>query len=355
MSLDASEAADRKNATLVSVVIVTFNSADVIASALHSVLATMPNAEIIVVDNGSTDNTCSIVTERPRARLIAGHRNVGFGAGANLGAEAAAGRLLLVINPDAFVMSADVATLYALAERGRVGMLGCKVREGGRDARAVQARWGWRRELCWALIQWYLIPREVHIPRPRPRRASNTWVPGAAFVVDRNEFLQIGGFDERLFLYYEDFDLSRTYAHSGLPLASTDAVTVDHVGHASSPRDEDRLTGWALMSLIEHTAKWDGLATSRTAAIWAWRLLGAIEMVGKRTQRVPWVRHRGRRKSQSAARLRGQLLRASTKGLTEPHYPLARAALRTALGTKPEAADPELGSGRVDEKTARLE
>jgi N-acetylglucosaminyl-diphospho-decaprenol L-rhamnosyltransferase len=319
------------DAELVSVIIVTHNSAGVIATALAAVHATLQHAEIVVVDNDSTDATRELVTECARTRLISGHGNVGFGSGVNRGAQAATGRLLLVMNPDAFPTSVDAAALAILAGKSPLGLLGCELLEDGHRQRSVQVRWGWRRELCWSVTQWYLLPRRLEVKRPRPRRRSNTWISGAAFVANREEFLNVGGFDEHLFLYYEDFDLSRAYAAHGLPLGPTDSVTLEHLRGASSPRDHDLFASWALLSLIEQTAKWQGVARSRDAARWTWRLLGAIETVGNCVRRVPWIGRPGHRKAESAARLRGHLLRAPAGDPSASYYPLARAAFHTEI------------------------
>jgi len=316
---------------LVSVIIVTYNSAAVIASALNAVRAHLPHAEIIVVDNGSTDATCDLIAECPHARLIAGAGNLGFGTGVNRGAEVAVGRLLLVMNPDAFPTSADARALSVLARKSPLGLLGCQLREAGHNPRSVRVRWGWRRELCWTLATWFLVPRALNFVRPGPRRNSHTWIAGTAFIVNREEFRQLGGFDERLFLYYEDFDLSRTYAAHGLPLAATDAVTLEHIGRASSPRNDDLIISLVLMSLIEQTGKWEGIATSRAAARWAWRLLGVIVIVGRSVRGAPWIGHRGVRKASSASRVRSYLQHPADRGFTAPYYPLARAALRSQV------------------------
>jgi N-acetylglucosaminyl-diphospho-decaprenol L-rhamnosyltransferase len=320
--------------TLVSVIIVTHNSADVITTALSAVATNLPDAEIIVVDNGSTDPTCHLVASYPHVRVIHGHGNPGFGAGVNRGAQAARGRLLLVLNPDAFVTSVDHAALSALAGRSPFGLLGCQRWINGRNQRAIQVRWGWRRELCWSILRWYLVPRELELLRPRPRRNASTWISGAAFIVNREEFLHVGGFDERLFLYYEDFELSRTYSSRGLPLALTDSVILDHLGGASSPRDEDLMVSFALLSLIEQTAKWHGVSMSHSAARWVTWLLRAIEIVGRSVRATPWVGERAHRKASSAASVRGHLRRAAGEGPTGSHYPLARPALRSQLERK---------------------
>jgi N-acetylglucosaminyl-diphospho-decaprenol L-rhamnosyltransferase len=333
ISCDSPAATDRsRGAFLVSVIIVTHNSADVIATALNAVCANLPHAEIIVVDNASTDATCDLVAEFPSARLIAGQSNLGFGTGVNRGAEAAAGRLLLVMNPDAFPTSADAGALSALAGRSPLGLLGCQVREAGHNQRSVHVRWGWRRELCWTLVAWYLLPRGLNLIRPGPRRGSSIWIAGAAFIVDREEFLHVGGFDERFFLYYEDFDLSRAYAAHGLPLAATDAVTLEHIGRASSPHNDDLIVSLVLMSLIEQTGKWEGIGMARAAARWASCLLGVIAVAGRLVRGVPWIGHRGVRKASSASRVRRYLRHPTYEGSTAPYYPIARAALLSEVG-----------------------
>ena len=317
---------------IVSVIVVTHNSADVITATLTAVREHMPYAELIVVDNGSTDKTCDLIARCPHARLIAGHGNVGYGSGVNLGAHASRGKLLVVLNPDAAPTFADETALSDLAGKNQLGLLGCQLREDGRTRCSPHVRWGWRRELSWSVVQWFLLPSEVELLRPRPRARSQRWISGAAFIASREEFLYVGGFDERLFLYYEDFDLSRKYVARGLPLASTDVVRLDHVGRASSPRDEDVMISCALMSLIEQTAKWEGRAMSFDAAHWAWRMLGAIEALGQCIARVPWIGPRGHRKANCAASVREHLNRAASSDWTDSYYPSAREALRSALG-----------------------
>ena len=81
----------------VSVIVVAYNSALVMPRCLGALSEHLPDAEIVVVDNGSRDNTVALVESRPTVRLVTGHGNVGFGAGVNLGARAASRRLLMVL------------------------------------------------------------------------------------------------------------------------------------------------------------------------------------------------------------------------------------------------------------------
>src|SRR5205807_3694245 len=136
-----------------------------------------------------------------------------------------------------------------------------------RIRRPKYSEWNWRSELCWLIIQWFLVPREWNVRRPSSLFArSRRWVPGAAFVVSRSEFLEIGGFDEKLFLYFEDVDLSRRYREHGAGVGETDAVVVTHEGQGSSHDHHERIQGWAMLSFIELTAKWRGRRDGERAA-----------------------------------------------------------------------------------------
>lgn len=77
---------------MISAVIVTYNSAGCVGRCLASVRDALPDAELVVVDNGSHDGTIRAVRAvAPQARLIESDENVGFGRACNIGAEAAGG------------------------------------------------------------------------------------------------------------------------------------------------------------------------------------------------------------------------------------------------------------------------
>ena len=106
----------------VLVVVVAYNSEAVLADCLGSLAAQLPGAEVLVVDNGSTDRTLEIAGRWPDVRVIAGHGNVGFGGGVDRGAAAATRELLLVVNPDAAVVAADAAALERLSRDEPIGV-----------------------------------------------------------------------------------------------------------------------------------------------------------------------------------------------------------------------------------------
>lgn len=308
----------------ISVIIVTYNSATVLPAMLVALENVLPSVETIIVDNDSTDATQAIVRNSAvNAILIEGHGNVGFGAGVNIGARAASHDLLVILNPDARPYSIDEHELALLAQKDRVGLRACRVRlDSGKTIHMLHRQWGWRREFYWSVGRSFVKPREIRLARPRVRRPMRAhWAVGAALIVNKQEFHDVGGFDDRFFLYGEDRDLARSYIEHNLPVGPTNAVTVTHDGGASSPRDVVNLTAWGELSLIEYTAKWRGQAVATQMARWC---LLALDVFG----RLPST-GRLRAISERARAVRARLTDIATQPSISS-YPAARQAIADA-------------------------
>src|SRR5690348_14240787 len=122
--------------TSLSVVVVTYESEAAVAAALPALVAQLrPGDEMVVVDNGSADGSLARVRAlAPAARVLELGRNAGFAAGANAGARAARGDLLLFLNPDATPAPGFVEAVRApLADgRGWDAWMGLVTAESGR-------------------------------------------------------------------------------------------------------------------------------------------------------------------------------------------------------------------------------
>jgi GT2 family glycosyltransferase len=188
-----------------SIIIVSYNAVAKLLPCLRSVLASLPpDCEVIVIDNASSENNVSAIeTEFPTVELLKSESNLGFGGGANLAAARARGEYLAFLNPDTIVecgwLDALVASLLkneqaALAtpqivmtsEPEIVNTCGCDVHISGL---ATCRGLGRARED-------YSIGGEVAA------------ISGAAFVIRKRVFDLLGGFDDAMFLYMEDIDLS---------------------------------------------------------------------------------------------------------------------------------------------------
>jgi N-acetylglucosaminyl-diphospho-decaprenol L-rhamnosyltransferase len=166
---------------LVSLIVVTYDSAALLP-AFFMALATTIYApyEVLVVDNASQDGTPALVAERyPQARLLANSQNLGFGRACNQGARAARGDLLVFLNPDVIVTP---GWLTILARRAA--------------------------EYPDAAI---ICPTTLYPGQPPPYAATAVEelaaVPGCAMLMPRAAWEELGGFDEQIFLYWEDTEL----------------------------------------------------------------------------------------------------------------------------------------------------
>ncbi|MFG1397217.1 glycosyltransferase family 2 protein [Roseixanthobacter pseudopolyaromaticivorans] len=217
MTLTDTEAND---APPVSVILVSYNSGAVIGRAIASV---PEGCEVIVVDNASPRGTGFMDGLARPARLIALPRNLGFGTACNEGARAARGEYVFFLNPDAALAPGALERLVA-AERayGPAIIMPSILGDTGRPMR-----------------------KEGSILEPVARGARlkaeeiagdycTRFVHGAAFLMKRQEFLDLGGFDEQIFLYHEDDDLALRALARDLPIVVVPGAQVSHSGGKSS-------------------------------------------------------------------------------------------------------------------------
>ena len=242
-----------------SVVTVTYNSGLCIESCLAAVARVLPDAERIVVDNASSDNTRALA-EGAGARVLARELNEGFGRACNVGAAEAKGAFVLFVNPDVQLTEVDTLELEALFARRPFGLA----------APALSTRGRWIGDYFDNTLR-ALRPRELSTWEAPPRNVNGdaAWASGEILLVRRDEFLRLGGFDPRFFLYYEDRDLSARYREAGLPITATDAIAGAHVRGGSSEMEELRIAphAWAFLGWVQYLYLREGESKARRAAI----------------------------------------------------------------------------------------
>src|SRR5438132_6129731 len=196
----------------VSVIIGNWTAGQALDACLASLAAGgVSGPEVVLVDNASSDGSAGAVCARhPQVRLLETGANLGFAAGANRGAQAARGDVLVFLNPDARVLPGALASLVeALARTPGTGIAGGGLSgEGGRWQPAA-ARFG---PLAHLLLDTTLGRLGARLRRA-PYRVD--WVYGTFMAVRRDLFRQLGGFDPRYFLYGEDLDLCYRAARLG--------------------------------------------------------------------------------------------------------------------------------------------
>ncbi len=115
----------------VSVIIVSYNVKRYVTHCIETILCSdfIGEKEIIVVDNNSFDETSQFIRKNfPEVKLIAKHKNVGFGKAVNLAAERAKGEYLFILNPDTIIQENTISTfINYLKTHSKVGLIGPKI------------------------------------------------------------------------------------------------------------------------------------------------------------------------------------------------------------------------------------
>ena len=231
----------------VSVVIVTWNSAIHIGGCITSVIDASEEVlgplYIVVVDNKSSDDTLQVVeSEFSDVRRVQTHRNMGFGAAANIGISQATGDAVLVLNPDATLESGALgAMLCHLRDDSGLGCVapmqrgpaGSTIFPGRRFPSLLAAMADGtiiQRFLpdMTALRRYYMVGEHSSEPE---------WLIGACLCFRRDALVTIGGFDVGYEMYSEELDLLRALALTGWRCAVTTDAHIFHQGSASADQD----------------------------------------------------------------------------------------------------------------------
>jgi N-acetylglucosaminyl-diphospho-decaprenol L-rhamnosyltransferase len=223
---------------MISIVIVTYNSARCIGACLQSLAGA--GAEVVVVDNDSSDETPDVVRRFEGIQFVTPGRNLGFAAGANLGARNSGGENLLFLNPDTICRS-EIAPLEELLTRRRevVAVAPRLVDSAGRTQLGFVVR---RLPTLPALLFEVLLINRIVPSNPVNRRyRCLDWDPdrpaevaqpaGACLLVRRENFESLGGFDENFHpLWFEDVDLCLRLRHAGGMIWYEPRVVFEHSG-----------------------------------------------------------------------------------------------------------------------------
>ena len=223
----------------VSVIIVNWNTRDLLRGCLASVLAqTTARLEIIVIDNASSDASCAMVqAEFPAVTLIANTVNRGFAAANNQGLAVARGANVLLLNPDTIVLDGAIDTVLGwLAARPDVGCVGCQVLEGpGVIQRTCFADPSATNQLIvelglMRLARWLpALGRPWYLDWDRRSERAVDVVSGMFMLVPRAVLDKVGPLDEAFFIYAEEADWCRRIRNAGYACVFAPVAQIIHL------------------------------------------------------------------------------------------------------------------------------
>lgn len=229
----------------VSIVFVSYNTAEMTCEAIRLVKASLHtlDIEIFVIDNASKDDSVArVAAEFPEIHLITNQTNVGFGRANNQVLPHYTGKYLLLLNTDAFVAPTTIQTTYDFMQAHQeTGILG--VRLLGRDGVLQPSCRYFPTPLnifltttgLFKCLPFVKLVDDMQWDHNDVRQCD--WVPGCYYLIRREVIEQVGLFDSRYFLYYEEVDHCYATKKAGWQVTYFPDTSVVHIGGESAKTD----------------------------------------------------------------------------------------------------------------------
>lgn len=222
---------------LITAIFVTYNSEDVIGLALAAMRESHEagDLECLIVDNASRDGTLALIQrDHPWVRIVANSDNLGFGRALNLGMQQVETPYALFVNPDAILSRSGVRTLLEFMEtHPKAGMVAPAIITG---PEMLQHAGGITTPIdIVARAAGLKADRRLHrVIEPGSEAFETDWLSGAILMVRSELFQELGGFDPRFFLYFEETDLCRRIVQRGYQLWAVGKAAAHHAQGASA-------------------------------------------------------------------------------------------------------------------------
>jgi GT2 family glycosyltransferase len=230
-----------------SVIILNYNVRYFLELCVLSVQNALQNidAEIIVIDNNSPDDSCAMMKQRfPNVKLIENKENLGFPKGNNIGVSQANGEYICILNPDTVVAEDTFSKVLAFAKnQGNIGIVGCKLIDGTGNFLPESKRGTPTPLVAFTKITglYKIFPKTFGTYYAQHLSENETGqvdiLVGAFMFMKRDLYNEIGGFDENCFMYSDDIDLSYMALKKGKANYYFHETTVIHYKGESTIKD----------------------------------------------------------------------------------------------------------------------
>lgn len=220
-----------------SIIIPSYNTKALLERCVTSVFASLKSSaisfEVIVVDNASSDGSPEVMSNKfPQVYLLRNKTNIGYGKANNMGIKLAKGNYVLLLNSDIVVQNDAIGALYGFVKgKKRVFAGGKLLNQDG----SLQASCGPFFSL--PVVALMLFARGDHwgVTRASPHGIrSADWVSGACLMGARSSFLNVGLFDEDIFMYMDEVEFLYRARHLGYTTYFFPDARFIHTGAASS-------------------------------------------------------------------------------------------------------------------------
>ena len=226
---------------LVSIVILNYNGAKYLAQFLPSVLATQyPNFEVVVADNGSSDNSIELVKESfPTVKIITNNTNEGFAGGYNWALKKVAAKYYVLLNSDVSVDAHWLDSMLDLLESNdSIGACQPKILSYNNTEvfEYAGAAGGWIDSLGYPFSRGRVFDVCEKDEKQYDDATPIFWATGACMMIRSELFHSMNGFDASFFAHQEEIDLCWRMQLAGYQIYACPLSKVYHVGAGTLPR-----------------------------------------------------------------------------------------------------------------------
>lgn len=269
------------------VVVVSYNQRERLLACLASVRATEPGLRLIVVDNASADGSAAAAREAfRRADVLALDENIGFAAAVNRGAGLGTAPHILLLNNDARLTPEALQKLTrALGDTDAVAAGPRLLGAGGAVELSLDRTLSPWNEARFKVLEFFYRsgrgPAAGRVQRQMARSREVRSLSGACILLDRAAFEEVGGFDERFFLYAEDVDLCLRLRQRGGKILYVAGAVVEHDRGASSATDRSATALHYRRSQLAFYRKHRGVLATRGLRFYLALRFGVQRLVGR--------------------------------------------------------------------------
>lgn len=228
-----------------SIIILSYNTKDITDECLRRLQKAGNEAQIIVLDNASSDGSVEMIKQKyPEVELIESRENTGYSRGNNIALKKAKHEIILLLNSDVFVEEDTLQKALECFKNPECDVIGTKlVFENGNFQPSAGNLPNPFNVPLW-ILGLSLIPGIDHINSYHPKYKSFFnhmrkvgWVTGAFFMMRRKVYEKVGGFDENLFMYSEEVEFCKRIKDAGYKICYVPTIKVTHLHGASSNFD----------------------------------------------------------------------------------------------------------------------
>ncbi|HAP38068.1 hypothetical protein A2410_01285 [Candidatus Shapirobacteria bacterium RIFOXYC1_FULL_38_24] len=252
-----------------SIIIPTWNTALVTQKAIDSIKKHLKNIkyEIIVIDNGSTDQTKNLLSSYKDVIYLRNKTNLGFSKANNIAAKKASGEYLFFMNSDMELIDNSLTSMLDyLKSHPKIGLIGPKFLNPNKTPQASVFPPQTPKN---AFKEYFLRIKAYSKYLPFDQNPVSVWaLSGGAILISHKFFLQIGGWDESYFMYFEDLELCRTIRNLNKLIYYYPACQIIHRHGFSGRKIADSANQWR--RLIPGSTLFHGLYQHRLISLIIW-------------------------------------------------------------------------------------